>query len=103
MENFLCDLNKEHILFDPRVLNCGATACLECIKTELARDDVTKEIFTCSCCGHVHDIRNAGDLPKNTKIEHLMRRDIQLLSQQMVKNFEKSFRECNRELLFFYF
>lgn len=96
MDEYFCDLNRDHILIEPRLLPCGITACFKCIKNlsslqAVENNDDKETKIQCVCCGQIHFI---DSLPKNIKIENLIYRNIAPITEMLMRSFHDLLVKC---------
>ena len=85
----LCKLNASyHIINDPRILECGHSACLSCI---LQLKDTDKNL-KCNYCNSVHKISlDTNKLTVNKNLQTFIKYNFkQNLNQNFLKQFEDS-------------
>ena len=94
MDDFMCDLNNGHVLYNPRQLPCicGLTACTKCIKLELDKSNDKNE-YACKQCNSKYIIKDVTELPKNVKIENLIYKNIFPLTQLFMQNASESLKK----------
>ena len=81
--------NDFHIFKEPKVLPCGETACLNCIKRELNSTCELKCPF--KKCNSVHVIPNVNELVANSLIENSIDENLEYLTKNLVSNLMKQF------------
>ena len=86
-EYYFCDFNQNHLLVNPKLLPCGATSCLKCIR----RLEEKKNIISCPNCKSKH---LTSDLPTNLKIEKLIRNNLVQITQNIVENYQNLLLNC---------
>ena len=93
----LCKLNPNniHILDEPRVLPCGSTVCLKCIKLHINND-----IFGNCLCKNEHQMKDVDSLPKNVLIEGILLVNEKVGGGKMVENFKSTIDEFEGKLEF---
>jgi hypothetical protein len=90
MDEYFCDFNQDHILINPKLLPCGSTACEKCIEKLEDEEEEVKKI-QCPYCKTEHLTKN---LPKNLKVENLMRKNIVLITDNLVRSFQDLLLNC---------
>ena len=100
--------NDPHVFQDPRVLQCGSTACLKCIKRDLNGRNELRCPF--KKCQGVHSIPNVYELISNSLIETSIDENIEYLTKNLIKNLKQKFQNISSNLkikffskLFFHF
>jgi hypothetical protein len=79
-----CLANDGHIVHEPIVLKCGATACKICIQT----DDYSG--FKCFSCSNRHEKREIIDIPTSKTIENTVQLFLDDLFDDLDKKLEKT-------------
>ena len=78
-----CCLSSDgHIALEPIPVNCGATACNECIKNS------NQELIDCLCCKGQHDKKSLINQPVQKAIESIVSYFLNDLLDYAKENFE---------------
>ena len=85
MDNCTCDLFNDHILFNPKVLPCGFSACLKCLQRLI---DKTGKL-ECTCCNQVHLIAEPENLISNVKIANMIKNNLKGFTNELVDTLQK--------------
>ena len=102
LDELLCDLAKDRILIDPRVLGCGLSVCYDCIKTTFTYD-VVKSILQCKCCCKEHVVLKLGELPENARIANIIAKNILFVTSESMERTNTILQESkgkNRHILY---
>lgn len=87
-DEFMCSINKKHILREAKKLPCGASACLSCIRQNLARR-YNRKIINCKMCYQPHYISNVNDLPSDGAFEEMFANSFQRIHKETCEELEK--------------
>lgn len=80
MDNCICDLNDDHLLNNPKVLPCGFSACLKCLKGSI---NTVNGKLDCKCCKQIHIINDPEKLISNVKISNMIKNNINTFTLQL--------------------
>lgn len=80
-QNFVCNVDKRHLIKNAKCLPCGKIACKCCV------DDLIKEssTFTCPSCEKTHSVSSASILPSNNDIENLIKTNANAINKEIVE------------------
>ena len=84
LEELKCCFNKEHIVIEPVLLNCGGNACRECIK----------EDTNCLRCNKKHHKDELIDLPVNDRVESFVKSNL----KELFKDLELELKDAAEAL-----
>jgi hypothetical protein len=85
--SFKCFLNSSdvHFLYEPRILPCSNSACLDCIKKLL---DPETHILKCSFCKADHKIEEASSLETNQNIVDQINQNWNEISDELLSKLD---------------
>lgn len=86
MDNCTCDLYNDHILNNPKVLPCGFSACLNCLRKLLDKNGK----FICNCCHQTHVIEDPDKLISNVKIANMIRNNVKTFTNELTERLQKT-------------
>lgn len=87
-DEFICSINKNHILNDPKELPCGASACFSCIQKTLSKR-YKNQIMRCKACSKIHYISNVFSMPVNHTFELMLIDSFQYINKEVYEKLEK--------------
>jgi hypothetical protein len=70
------------IFEDPRMLSCGNTCCLKCIKGQFNK---TKNNYKCECCKNTHEKKEENEYPISKIISNLLEKTKNKISTEFIK------------------
>lgn len=85
-KSYMCKLtSKTHFLREPKLLPCGLSACLECIKNVSG----TSHFFKCPKCDAGNFIPHPSNLPMDEKSVGLIKADSKAITNEIVEQLRK--------------
>lgn len=81
-----------HVVNDPRILECGSSACYQCIISSKDQDRNLK----CPYCNNIHKI-DANKLPVNKNLNQFLKFNFRQINQSFSKQLEDSMFALERK------